>query len=281
MSKQNTDGRQRTNRRSWSRRSQAGVLIMLVLGLLATSATASRWNTLRRMIGLAPAVVVSPAPPQSTPTPTLTKEYIYVGGRLVATEEPVPTANGAGPSGLIATASSVSQVLLTWTAPAAGTVSHYQVERSPSLSGAYTTLSPNPTTTSFIDAAASGGTSYLYRVRAVFTSAANSEYSNRDLATTVMFTNDPLSTGMTVMKEHLSELRQAINAVRATAGLPAVVWTDATPGGVVIQAEHVRELRTNLDQALSALGIPLAPYTDPSTSLPGLTGVTIKKEHVQ
>ncbi|MDQ3649586.1 MAG: fibronectin type III domain-containing protein [Acidobacteriota bacterium] len=276
MSKQNTDQRQRTNRRSWSRRSQVGVLIVLVLGLLATSATASRWGSLRRMIGFAPAVVSTAPPPQSTPTPTLTKEYIYVGGRLVATEEPASTASGAGPNNLIATATSDTGVLLTWTAPAAGAVSHYQVERSQSLSGAYTTLSPNPTMTTFIDSAASGGTAYLYRVRAVFTSQANSEYSNRDLATTVIFSNDPLSAGVTVMKEHLTELRQAINAVRAAAVLTPVVWTDATPGGVVIQAVHVEELRTNLDPALSALGITLAPYTDTS-----LTGVKIKKEHVQ
>jgi len=264
------------------RRHQALILILL-LSMVGTGVGVARWSPLRTSLGLAPAVTSSP---QSTPTPVLSKEYIYVGGRLIATEEPGASVGGPAPTNLVATATAetttaVVRVTLSWTAPA-GAVSHYQVERSQSLTGPSVTLAPNPTGTTFLDETVSGETAYLYRVRAVFTSGANSDYSNRDLATTVIFSDDPLARAVTTVKaEHLDQLRRAVNAVRATSGLAAATWTNAAQAGVVIRAVHVEELRTNLDQALSALGIPLAPYTDPSSSLPGLTGVTIKKEHVQ
>ncbi len=260
-----------------SRRHQALILILL-LSMVGTGVGVARWSPLRTTLGLAPAVTSSP---QSTPTPVLSKEYIYVGGRLIATEEPGASVGGPAPTNLVATATAMTQVTLSWTAPA-GAVSHYQVERSQSLTGPSVTLAPNPTGTTFLDETVSGETAYLYRVRAVFTSQANSDYSNRDLATTIIFSDDPLVRAVTTVKaEHLDQLRRAVNAVRATSGLAAATWTNAAQAGVVIRAVHVEELRTNLDQALSALGIPLAPYTDPSSSLPGLTGVTIKKEHVQ
>jgi len=75
----------------------------------------------------------------------------------------------------------------------------------------------------------------------------------------------------------VTELRQAVNAVRAAANLGAVTWTDPTltAGTTTVQAVHVTELRSNLDAALTALGISTSAYTDPS-----LTNVAIKKVHV-
>jgi isocitrate lyase len=62
------------------------------------------------------------------------KEYIYVGGRLVATEEPT-TASLSPPSALHATASSsiAGQIDLSWTA-SSGSIDHYQIERSSNFS---------------------------------------------------------------------------------------------------------------------------------------------------
>jgi hypothetical protein len=132
------------------------------------------------------------------------------------------------------------------------------------------------TTTSFSDTTAAANTAYLYRVRAVNSAGASTD-SAADIATTVIFTDDPLVLGVTVIKAvRLTQLRTAVNAVRALAGLAAVTFTDPTPSGVVVKAIHITELRSALDPALSALGLPSGGWTDAS-----LTGVVIKAVHFQ
>ena len=116
---------------------------------------------------------------------------------------------------------------------------------------------------------------YLYKVRAI--NAGGSADSAPDLATTVIFTDDPLVAGSTIIKAvHLAELRTAVNAVRALAGLAAATFTDAATPGVIVKAVHINELRTDLDQAMSALGFPTGGYTDTLTA-----GVVIKAIHFQ
>jgi len=123
----------------------------------------------------------------------------------------------------------------------------------------------------------SSTTTYIYRVRAVDAGGNYSDFSNTDIATTVIFTDDPLVVGTTlIFKEHVLELRSAVNAVRAAAGLSAATWTDSSLTGVVVQAAHVSELRSNLDAARSLLGLSTGGYTD--TLTPGTT--LIKAVHI-
>ena len=209
-------------------------------------------------------------------------EIPAVGSNGLATPLPnFPVGNAGAPTGpmnmtLTATAVSNAQALITWT-PAGSTVHHYQVERSRSINEPYTLLLPYLTAPNLTDSGVSNNTAYLYRVRA-FDAAGNPiGVSNRDLATIIVFTDDPLIAGLTFIKaQHLVEVRQAVNAVRATAALTPSGWTDATLGGMSIKAAHVQEPRTSLDQALSALGLPVAPYTDSS-----LVGLPVKKVHVE
>lgn len=183
--------------------------------------------------------------------------------------------SGAAPTNLLATAVSTTQVALTWTAPA-GAVARYEVERSQSAAGGWSAVNTQVTGTGYTDATASPNTAYLYRVRAVFTNNSPSPYSANDLATTVLFTDDPLSVGTVVKAAHLSELRSAVGAVRATAGLAAATWTDAALAGVRIKAAHVEELRARVDEARAALGLSVPSYTDGP-----LAGVVVKKVHVE
>ncbi len=219
--------------------------------------------------------LLSPAPP--TPPPgSPSKEYIYAGGRLLATEEQTQ-GTSPGPTALAANAASATQVSLSWTAPATGSVDHYQVERA-QIVGSFTLLNGNPTTTSFNDTTVSSGPAYLYRVCAVDVAGNRSAYSNVDLATAIIFTDDPLSAGVTTVKaQHLTEVRQAVNAVRVLAGLAAATWTDSYPTGVMIKAMHIQELRDNLDQALGALGFTVSAYTDPALS----STISVKKAHME
>jgi hypothetical protein len=95
-----------------------------------------------------------------------------------------------------------------------------------------------------------------------------------------MFTDDTLVAGTTAAKvQHIIELRQAVDALRAVAGLTPAPWTDATltPGGSVIRAVHIQELRTYLDDAATRLGYATSPYTDPSLT----TGYSIKRIHIE
>ena len=132
-------------------------------------------------------------------------------------------------------------------------------------------------------------TTYIYRVLAAQGQVV-SDPSAPDAATTLMFANDPLVTGAAgpwVSAAHLTELRTAVNAMRAAAGLTSSSFTDGTVAGVPIRAVHVTELRAALNAARSAIGcasllsrtwpcgLPTVVYTDPSLA----AGVQVKAAH--
>jgi hypothetical protein len=269
---------------------KVGVVVPLALCILAAGAASLRWEPARRAIGLAPLVE-----PQASPTPLpLSKEYIYAGGRLVATEEPAPPS-GPPPTNLLATATTATSVDVTWTAPA-GTFSGYVVERAQSKDGPYIQVGTTPASQpSFADAAPTSSqppladTSYLYRVRATYAGGGYSAYSGTDLATTVIFTDDPLVGSddahppvATVIKAtHLTELRRAVSAVHALAGLGAVnTWSYPDPVSSppssrrVIRLEDVKDLRERLTEALPLLGMTLPTFD-------GLTRYVTKVEAAQ
>lgn len=217
--------------------------------------------------------IAPPPPPPVPPAGSPSKEYIYAGGRLVATEEAAYVTLLA-PASVTAVGSSASQVDISWAA--APNAHHYQVERSPSISSSYSVINFNVASTSFSDNTVSSVNAYLYRVRAADAAGNLSPPSNIDVATAISFTDNSLSTGTTPIKaEHVTELRQAVNAVRAAANLGGASWTDSSLSGAPVKAVHIQELRTNLDQALSALGIATSQYTDSS-----LSGVVVKAVHV-
>lgn len=164
----------------------------------------------------------------------------------------------APPTSVVATAAAANQVQVSWT-PVTG-AERYDVERSSDG----TTFAPagQSTTTTFSDTTVQADRAYLYRVR----SAAGSMVSPPgapDLATTVVFTDDPLVAGQTVVKSvHLIQLRTAVNAVRQLAGLAPSTFTNASLAGVNIRRVHVNELRTALNQARTALTFPTLTFTD-------------------
>ncbi len=77
------------------------------------------------------------------------------------------------------------------------------------------------------------------------------------------FTDDPLVNPQTGQKAiikaiHITELRDAINALRALLGLPAYSWAEPVASGVYVKKDHISEMRTALDQAL---GVPAGGYS--------------------
>ena len=189
----------------------------------------------------------------------------------MATEEPNPLS---APTNLVADTLSGTRIDLTWTA--APNAHHYQVERAPNLGGAFTVLDSNVLTTSFTDDSVTSVNAYLYRVLAADAGGNLSPPGSIDVATAITFTDNPLVAGTTVVKaQHVTELRQAVNAVRAAANLSPATWTDNSLTNMAIKAVHIEELRTNLNQALTALGLAASSYTDSS-----LSGVSIRKVHM-
>jgi hypothetical protein len=95
-----------------------------------------------------------------------------------------------------------------------------------------------------------------------------------------VFTDNTIMVGQTTAKsQHIIELRQAVDAMRAVAGLSPAPWTDAslTPFSAIIKANHILELRSYLDDAAAPLGYSTAPYTDASLS----SGFNVKRIHIE
>ena len=93
------------------------------------------------------------------------------------------------------------------------------------------------------------------------------------------FTDDTLVVGSTIAKaQHIIELRQAVDAMRAVAGLGGAPWNDlALPPGNTIRAVHILDLRTFLDDAATRLGYSTSAYTDPGLA----PGFVIKRIHIE
>src|SRR5215217_5615246 len=158
MSKKNTKRPQQPPRDGRSAGKKRGYLLVGSIGLIAVlglATVAGPWQSSlsRTRVG---SLFFSPPPPLPPPG-SPSKEYIYAGGRLIATEEPNPMV---APTNLIADTFSGSQINLTWTA--APGAHHYQVERAPNLGGTFTVVNANVATTSYQDTTVTSVNAYLY-----------------------------------------------------------------------------------------------------------------------
>ena len=152
-----------------------------------------------------------------------------------------------GPANVKAKATTTTSVTVTWTGTSGTT---YTVERKTSLTGSWSTVSGTPTfsngTATLVDSTVAANTAYLYRV------VAGGKASSVDLATTVAFTDADL-TDRRALLDHLTELRTAVNLVRALVSLSAITLN--TSDGVM-RATHVETLRAGIADAYPLLQIP-------------------------
>lgn len=261
MGKKKIPSRRKSTPEKRSRRTKYISVVVLALAVTMALATVGGLMGNTRGKNFLPFLASAPPPPLPPPA-NPSKEYIYAGSRLIATEEPAVSL--AAPTNLIAATLSnltPSQVQISWGATAGA--DHYEVERSPNLSTSYTVIAGNVTGTSFTDTTVVSVNAYLYRVRAVSAGGSPSPYSSSDVATAISFTDDTLTAGSTSVKRaHLIDLRLAVDAVRAVANQGAVSWAEAiTAGSTPVRASHITELRTKLDEARSALNLSPCSYT--------------------
>src|SRR5881227_3341956 len=92
-------------------RKRKSIAIVLGLILCLTAVVFARWGGFRA-VKIKALLSPQPATPSLSPT-SPSREYIYAGGRLIATEEPASSSLSA-PTNLVATAASSTQVSLTW-----------------------------------------------------------------------------------------------------------------------------------------------------------------------
>ncbi|HEY0158093.1 MAG TPA: hypothetical protein VGF28_12475 [Thermoanaerobaculia bacterium] len=250
------------------------------LGVSSKTATTFSWSIVRRP-SRSNAQLSSTTIANPTFTPDVADLYVFrliataPGGTsdtlvsLVATEG-VPV-DITPPSSVVATATSSATVQVNWAAVA--DAASYQIWRS--SNGSAFAMAGTSTTTSFNDTGRTADTTYVYFLRAVAGDGSISADSLRDPATTVVFADTPLTAGTRVRAQHLTQLRTATNAYRASASLGAVAVTDPTVTAATrVKAVHLTELRSALQAARAAYGLPALTFTDAT-----LTGKTIKAVH--
>jgi hypothetical protein len=155
---------------------------------------------------------------------------------------------------------------LTWTAPSNFSVDHYTINRGSTVAG----VTPTTNTTTgltFTDSSRPAGiNTWVYTVTA-WSSSSASTTSNPDYATTVQFTDVPVTSSTRIQEQHIIELRAAIDSILVAGGHSAATWTDPSVHGVTVKHEHINEMRTNLATAAgSPFSFSLAPYTFPTIS---------------
>ncbi|MFZ2493229.1 MAG: FG-GAP-like repeat-containing protein [Thermoanaerobaculia bacterium] len=254
----------------------------LPTGLVATAIAGSGWAcelatlTCTRSDALAasgsypPITVTANVRSNAAATETNTAT-VSIGGEINtannAASDPA-TVNPSGliaPTRLVATTTSASQITVVW--DAVTTAVNYQLYRS-DHNGPFSPVGVPTANTYVSDSGLNGSTTYRYEVRAVNGANAIGPVSNSDFATTIVFTDDLVIGGSTVIKAvHMTELRTAVDAVRAAIGLANATYTNAISVGGLIRAADVTELRSNLNDARNLLGASVMVYTDPALTI--------------
>lgn len=192
----------------------------------------------------------------------------------VATASTTLASSLEAPSQLSATALSATTVRVTWQ-PVAG-AANYEVWRS--ADGANWTAAASVSGPPYDDPDLTAATSYLYKARAIDTESRPTMFSNRDVATTVVFVDAPLASQTRVKAIHLTQLRTAVNALRAAAGLAPVSFSPSSLAGREIETTHIQSLRDALAAARSQLLLPAVDFADPAL----VTHLTvIRKQHIE
>jgi YD repeat-containing protein len=225
-----------------------------------------------------------------TPNITVTTKYwVRVSNAAGSADSNVATVTVplGTPGSLTATWQGANPIQVAWTA-VAGTNLHYELWRR-DHGGAFASYGTSATA-SFNDASVSPNATYVYKVRALdANNESASSFSNVDLATTMTF----IPTGdARILRDHVTELLTALNAMQTAAGWPQLTWGGILRGSppppapalnVLVYAEHILALRRNMDLVYAQLlGTPL-PYTDPTLADPNLPGspkVRIKWVHI-
>jgi hypothetical protein len=116
---------------------------------------------------------------------------------------------------------------------------------------------------------------FLYDYRLDATVASVVQQSNIDSA--LLYTDAAITAGSTRIKvSQFTELRDAINALRAMAGLLPFAFDGTLGSSMNIRASHVNAMRTAVSEARTQLGMAAATFTDGTLT----TATNIRRAHI-
>jgi L-lactate utilization protein LutC len=125
----------------------------------------------------------------------------------------------------------------------------------------------------------------VYQVRATAgvstPRVAASNFSNRDLAVTVPFTDVPIDTNTAVKATHITEMRRAANALCDHLGFARIYSASDTLytslAGQTIQAQHWSSLQTQINSMRTNAAIGVGTFS--FSEVPAV-GMPIRKLHI-
>lgn len=162
--------------------------------------------------------------------------------------------SGVKPASLVATAAGPTQVSLSWTSAIA--VDHFEVWRS--SGGAFTRVATSASNT-FTDTT-TPNSGYVYKVRSVAADGAMSDFSAPDFAHTFAFVDPALAAGTRSKAAHVTDLRDAVNALRIAAGTTPASFSDGSLQSVAMKRVHLLEVREAIQGLRGALMMPAAYF---------------------
>jgi hypothetical protein len=171
---------------------------------------------------------------------------------------PLPVVLPA-PSSVDAVTTTVTTVTVSWSEVA--DAASYRVERSTG-NGAFAEVA-TVSAMSLEDTSVAADTAYLYRVIALDSTGTFGVPSAPDLAMTVQFSSDP---NRVIRAAHITDLRDAIDDLRAAFGLGNASYTRAIAAGKKVKAFDLTEMRSAVDAARSAAGVPAFAWAEPIVS---------------
>jgi YD repeat-containing protein len=201
----------------------------------------------------------SSIPRSVSPSATQTYSITSVNGCSGSWASATVTVNAPPPAPASLTATrNGGTITLLWTMPAGATADSYDVYRCSTNCVAAANFAPVGSSTSLTmtDVYPLANKAYVYEVRAI-RSGVSSPPSPHTFQNTVSYT-DAVTTGTPLRAVHLTEVRTAVSALRAAAGLAPISYTDSS----VVLAAQFNELRTGANAARAQLGFAQVQFTD-------------------
>lgn len=156
------------------------------------------------------------------------------------------------PSGVLVTAAGPGAMAVSWSPSSAGAgISGYRLRRLPDGYSFDVTTGTSTTDTYGLVP----GRAYVYTVRAVDQNGVESGSSAPELATLLSFDPEAFQSNKRIRGSDIGQLRRAVDAVRATAGL-SPAWTSYEALTGIAYAASIIEIQTRLNEARTTLYLP-------------------------
>ncbi|MFL6245915.1 MAG: Ig-like domain repeat protein [Thermoanaerobaculia bacterium] len=198
---------------------------------------------------------------------------VYSGdSRYLASEQSVTMEVLANLPMVIEARALPASIHIAYVLPANTNVNSLQLFRRLAGTTTWFTVTWNPATG--IDASLAGaqGSVYEYKLTA---SLNNGTTVTSNVDSVMMFTDDPLVAGTYVKKKHFTDLRTAVNVLRAQAGLTPFEYSQPVVTTATLHASQIAELRAAVTQARTQLGMTTPAFTGAEA------GTTILAAHVR